>query len=94
MRNVIALIAVMLLTGCIKTTSPLGSSLYETGTSDFNKDAYGLGVHSDQYGRPVTVQPAHGSGNTSDSYIQTRDAYGPGMHSDQYGRPVVVVPRY
>jgi hypothetical protein len=56
-------------------------------------DAYGLGVHSDQYGQPVTVQPKHGySGYNPLNRIQERDAYGPNIHMDSYGRPATVQP--
>ena len=45
----------------------------------YQQDAYGLGVHSDQYGRPYTTEPG----------IQLQqNTYGLGQHSDQYGRPV------
>src|SRR5689334_2194273 len=46
-------------------------------------NAYGLGVGMDQYGRPVTLQPAFPGGSSSGSYVQTPDAYGPGIHMDQ-----------
>jgi hypothetical protein len=46
---------------------------------DLEKDAYGLGVHSDQYGRPWKSEPGQ---------ELKKDAYGLGVHSDQYGRPI------
>jgi hypothetical protein len=72
----------------VKTQSPSGENL------EIRNNAYGLGVHADQYGRPVDLKPAgQGGGNTSGSYIQTPDAYGPGIHSDQYGQPVQTIPQ-
>jgi hypothetical protein len=46
---------------------------------DLKKDAYGLGVHSDQYGRPWKSEPGQ---------ELKKDAYGLGVHADQYGRPI------
>jgi capsid protein len=55
---------------------------------NINTNAYGYGVHSDQYGRPtsfeVVGQPYE---NTSHLQVQ-QNAYGLGVHADQYGRPV------
>jgi DNA-directed RNA polymerase subunit H (RpoH/RPB5) len=50
-------------------------------------NAYGLGVHSDRYGRPVKLIPDWG-GVPGETLQIKPDAYGPGVHSDQYGRPV------
>jgi hypothetical protein len=46
---------------------------------ELKKDAYGLDVHSDQYGRPWKSEPGQ---------KLEKDAYGPGVHMDQYGRPI------
>ncbi|MDH3978460.1 MAG: hypothetical protein OEU86_08090 [Gammaproteobacteria bacterium] len=47
---------------------------------ELKNDAYGLGVDSDQYGRPW---------QKSDPNMNLqKDAYGPGVHADQYGRPI------
>jgi hypothetical protein len=46
---------------------------------DLKKDAYGLGVHSDRYGRPWKSEPGQ---------ELKKDAYGLGVHADQYGRPI------
>ena len=47
------------------------------------QNAYGPGVHMDQYGRAIHSQPE----------LQLRpNTYGPGMYSDQYGRPSTVQP--
>ena len=50
-------------------------------------DAYGLGVHMNQYGQPVTVKPDFG-GVPGEQLQIKENAYGPGIHMDQYGRPV------
>jgi len=49
------------------------------------ENAYGPGIHKDQYGRAVTT--------SSGAKIVKENAYGPNIHMDQYGRPVTVVPR-
>ncbi len=52
-------------------------------TIKFEQDAYGLGAHSDQYGRVYKTDPG----------VQLKqNTYGPGRHSDQYGRPVTPEP--
>lgn len=64
---------------------------------NIQQDAYGPGVHMDQYGRPVQIAPAYPRyGNQyNDSYIQVNpNVYGPGVHSDQYGRPIRTQPKY
>jgi hypothetical protein len=50
-------------------------------------DGYGLGVHQNEYGQAVTVEPDFGSVPGERLEIKV-DAYGPGVHMDQYGRPV------
>lgn len=50
-------------------------------------NAYGQGVHMNQYGQPVTLRPDFGGVPGEQLQIQP-NTYGPGIHSDQYGRPV------
>jgi hypothetical protein len=50
-------------------------------------NAYGLGVHMNQYGQPVKLWPDFGGVYGEQLQIK-QDAYGPGIHMDQYGRPV------
>lgn len=50
-------------------------------------DGYGLGVHRNQYGQAVTLEPDFGGVPGEELQIKT-NAYGPGVHADQYGRPV------
>lgn len=50
-------------------------------------NAYGLGIHMNRYGQPVTLTP-EGGGAPGERLNITPDAYGPGLHMDQYGRPV------
>lgn len=58
----------------------------------YQEDAYGPGIHSDQYGRPFKWQTQDGQ---SDPFLKVKpNAYGPGIGSDQYGRPVKAVPAY
>ena len=58
------------------------------------QDAYGYGVHSDQYGRAVTIQPKndYSNGYTDPGLKIKENKYGYGQHSDQYGRPVTIQP--
>jgi hypothetical protein len=52
-------------------------------------NAYGLGVNSDEFGRPHTYRTR--DGERLSPIFQgdvKRDAYGLGVHSDQFGRPV------
>lgn len=56
---------------------------------DVRPNAYGLGVNSDQYGRPHRYET--GEGRPTDPIQQEgvkRDAYGLGVHADEFGRPV------
>jgi len=62
-------------------------SVYQSAPSPLKIDAYGPGIHMDQYGRPVRLQPDFGG--VQGEMLQIKpDAYGPGIHMDQYGRPV------
>ncbi len=76
---------------------------------DVKPNAYGLGVGSDQYGRPVQYKTSddtysapdaessrqYGTSRHEDPSIEVKPhAYGLGTGMDQYGRPVKVVPRY
>lgn len=55
-------------------------------------DAYGPGIHMDQYGRPVKLYTPNG---VPGERLNIRpNAYGPGVHMDQYGRPVYAVPAF
>jgi hypothetical protein len=55
--------------------------------SGLQPDGYGLGVHRNQYGQPVTVRPDFG-GVPGEQLQIKENAFGPGIHMDQYGRPV------
>lgn len=101
LKTFIGVVITALLVGCVPSSNrgyyqPTSNISSPTGENlTIKNNAYGLGVHSDQYGRPVDLKPAfQGGGNTSGSYIQTPNAYGPGVHMDQYGAPVRAVPRY
>ncbi len=62
------------------------------GQLQVTPNTYGLGVGSDQYGRPVRYQSSDG---TSDPLLRVKpDTYGPGIGQDQYGRPTTAVPAY
>lgn len=101
LKTFIGVAITALLAGCVPSSNrgyyqPTSNISSPTGENlTIKNNAYGLGVHSDQYGRPVDLKPANqGGGNTSGSYIQTPNAYGPSIHMDQYGAPVQAVPRY
>lgn len=72
-RAEIALVA--LLGACVAADS----IAWENQGNQYNTDAYGHGVHSDQYGRAYQTQPGTEIKNNT---------YGFGNHSDQYGKPV------
>ena len=67
---------------------------YGSGQSinTIKENAYGLGVHSDQYGRAVKYEVQGGS--TGEFIKVKQNTYGPGIHSDQYGRPVRTRPAF
>ncbi len=60
------------------------SILHSTG---LRANAYGPGIHMNQYGQPVTLKPDWG-GVPGEQLRIKQNAYGPGVHMDQYGRPV------
>ena len=57
-------------------------------------NAYGPGVHMNQYGQPVQVAPAFGGHQVIGRQNITPNAYGPGIHMNQYGQPVRTVPAW
>ena len=63
-----------------------------------NPHAYGLGVHSDQYGRVIeykVVTPPGTRAPAPNPFLRvTPNAYGLGVGMDQFGRPVRAVPKY
>jgi hypothetical protein len=65
---------------------------YNSPTS-VQPNAYGLGVNSDQYGRPSTYQLQNGQ--QLDPIFNEgvkQNTYGPGVGQDQFGRPVYNAP--
>lgn len=63
---------------------------YDYSNSTIKKhNAYGHGVHKDQYGRAVTIQPKNNSYSNPLLKIQ-ENKYGYRQHSDQFGRPVTI----
>ena len=58
-----------------------------TDSPGLKMDAYGLGIHQNQYGRPVTLRPDFGYVEGEQLKIK-ENGYGLGVHMDQYGRPV------
>ena len=98
------LVAVLLLaTGCASSPGTdsywgrVGNSMAASVANMANQDdalqvtpnAYGLGVNSDQYGRPHQYRTQ--DGQVLDPIFNggvKRDAYGLGVHMDQFGRPV------
>jgi len=65
----------------------LNQQIYTTNPPPLKIDAYGPGVHMNQYGQPVKLRPDFGGVPGETLKIQP-NAYGPGVHMDQYGRPV------
>lgn len=60
-------------------------------TTSYRPNAYGLGVGSDQFGRPFRWQVIN-EPNADTSLLQVKpNAYGLGVGSDQFGRPVRAV---
>lgn len=58
-------------------------------TQSVTPNAYGLGVNSDEFGRPHSYRTR--DGEKLSPIFQTgvkRDAYGLGVHADEFGRPV------
>lgn len=70
------------------------SSSYSSGTLRIKPNAYGLGVNSDQYGRPVRYEVIENPQANTDLLRVKQNAYGPGVGSDQYGRPIGIKPAY
>lgn len=69
--------------------SPAPSQRSAPEQLDVKPNAYGLGVNSDQYGRPHAYRTDKGEAlpGTETGDVK-RDAYGLGVHSDRFGRPV------
>ena len=88
----VACIVAVVLSGCSREA--LIAGLRAAAQPDYNysgnvnSNAYGYGVHSDQYGRPTTFEVV-GQPYENTSHLQVQqNAYGLGVHADQYGRPV------
>jgi hypothetical protein len=56
-------------------------------STQITPNAYGPGVHMNEYGQPVQLKPDWGHIPGEQLKIAP-DVYGPGVHMDQYGRPV------
>jgi len=60
---------------------------YITNSNGLKVNAYGPGIHMNQYGQAVTLKPDYGG--VPGQYLKIKEnAYGLGVHMDQYGRPV------
>lgn len=97
MKSAAVIMLALLLAGCPMLQSVTIGGPAAPAPSSFGAvqpNAYGPGIHSDQFGRPVRLGPSSGGspGYYGDSQLNTPNAYGPGVHSDQYGRPVQVYP--
>lgn len=67
---------------------------HTTIINEIRPHAYGPGIHSDEYGRPVKYQ-VQGEPNADTTLLQVKpNAYGHGVGMDQYGRLVKLVPAY
>lgn len=70
----------------LPATAPIDSN------SKITPNVYGLGVNSDQFGRPTQYEVI-GQPNANTSLLEVKqDAYGLGVGMDQFGRPVKNVP--
>ena len=70
-----------------------GASHGQSPGDTIQPNAYGPGVHSNQYGQPVRLVPDAGA--VPGELLRVKpDAYGSGVHMDQYGRPVREVPAF
>lgn len=93
-KAIIVALATLLLSGCsremLDNIAALGG-YPPTRYGGITENAFAPGVHRDQYGSPVTYQPAFG-GVPGEMLTVQPDAYGLGVGQDQYGRPVYAVP--
>jgi hypothetical protein len=107
MKNIICLLTLCILvllstSGCSRKAlenfvdglnAAINEPYYQQDTY-YKHDAYGLGVHSDQYGRPVKWE-VQGNPEADTSLLRVQqNTYGMGVHSDQYGRPVRLRPAW
>jgi len=76
-----------------KKTSTSNTKQPTSNSSIIKPNAYGLNVHSNQYGQAIKLVPDYGNIRNEQLNIK-QDAYGKDIHSDQYGRPVRAVPAY
>jgi len=84
MKTLLLLATLLMLTGC--------QYGYGSHSNRLTPNAYGPGVHMDEYGRPVKLYTPNG---VPGEQVQIKpNAYGPGVHMDQYGRPVYSVPAF
>lgn len=68
---------------------------YSNSSMDVTPNAYGPGVHSDQFGRPVQYSVPNWPANEPTQNLQVKpNVYGPGIGQDQFGRPVNVKPLF
>jgi hypothetical protein len=90
MRYSIALLLIACAAATAGAEEPAQHQRRATGELlDVTPNAYGLGVNSDQYGRPHAYRTPDGDalpGVFTDGV--RRDAYGLGAHADEFGRPL------
>jgi len=90
MKKIIGLVLILALSGCASSETWLQEETSSGGyksSNSYKKDAYGPGVHMDQYGRPFEWTPKDGQKVEPWNNVKP-NAYGPGVGMDQYGRPV------
>ncbi len=68
------------------TATATAGDLVNIFDDDVQQDAYGHGIHSDEFARPFEYREPF-SGDKAWGPVQ-EDGYGLGTHMDQYGRPV------
>lgn len=73
---------------CKGTVTPFGANgTQQQPSQPLRPNAYRPGIHQNQYGQPVTLEPRSGGVPGEKLTIQP-NTYGSGVHMDQYGRPV------
>ena len=88
--------SLLFMTGCAALNDQASHQAYSQPTyypQTITPNAYGLGVNSDQYGRPQTYRTQ--DGQQLSPIFQggvKQNAYGPGVGMDQFGRPVYSSP--
>ena len=79
-----------------KVSSGNGDNVISPLPADgIRENAYGPGIHQDQFGRPVQYHVQGWPANEPTQTLRVKpNAYGPGIGMDQFGRPVTTTPAF